>query len=45
MLAIRFAWLSEWMRKRDRLMIRMEADFMSLLLNHRQELKSIGLVA
>jgi homoserine kinase type II len=34
MLAIRFAWLSEWMRKDDRPMIQMEADFMALLLTH-----------
>jgi homoserine kinase type II len=34
MLAIRFAWLSEWMRKRDLPMIRMEADYMALLLAH-----------
>jgi homoserine kinase type II len=40
-LAIRFAWLSEWMRKNDRPMIRLEADYMSLLLEHRHELKSI----
>jgi homoserine kinase type II len=33
MLAIRFAWLSEWVRKNDRPMIRMEADYMSLLLD------------
>ena len=32
MLAIRFAWLSEWMRKNDRPMIQLEADYMSLLL-------------
>jgi homoserine kinase type II len=31
-LAIRFAWLSEWLRKNDRPMIRMEADYMALLL-------------
>ncbi|WP_319407424.1 aminoglycoside phosphotransferase family protein [uncultured Desulfosarcina sp.] len=40
-LAIRFAWLSEWMRKNDQPMIRLEADYMSLLLEHRQDLKSI----
>ena len=45
MLAIRFAWLSEWMRKEDWPMIRLEADFMSLLLGQRQDLKSIGLGA
>ncbi len=43
MLAIRFAWLSEWMRKKDRQMIRMEADYMALLLECRPDLKSIGL--
>ncbi len=41
MLAIRFAWLSEWMRKADRPMIRMEADYMTLLLKHRSDLMSI----
>ena len=40
MLAIRFAWLSEWLRKNDRPMIRLEADYMSLLMEHRQDLKS-----
>ena len=40
-LAVRFAWLSEWMRKNDQPMIRLEADYMSLLLEHRQDLKSI----
>lgn len=32
-LAIRFAWLSEWMRKNDRPMIQLEADYMSILLD------------
>lgn len=32
-LAIRFAWLNEWMRKNDRSMVRLEADFMQLLLD------------
>ncbi len=41
MLAIRFAWLSEWMRKNDQPMIRLEADYMSLLSEHRQNLKAI----
>ena len=31
MLAIRFAWLGEWLRKKDRQMIRMEADYMTWL--------------
>ena len=38
MLAIRFAWLSEWMRKDDRPMIRLEADYMALLMENRSEL-------
>ncbi|BBO77313.1 aminoglycoside phosphotransferase [Desulfosarcina widdelii] len=32
-LATRFAWLSEWMRKNDRPMIQLEADYMSILLD------------
>lgn len=40
-LAIRFAWLSEWMRKNDRPMIQLEADYMSLLLDHGPELRSL----
>jgi homoserine kinase type II len=39
-LAIRFAWLSEWLRKKDRPMIRMEADYMALLLEHRPDLQA-----
>lgn len=39
-LAIRFAWLSEWMRKNDQPMIRLEADYMSLLLQDRQMMKA-----
>lgn len=41
MLAIRFAWLSEWMRKNDRSMIRLEADYMALLLEHRKDLEAM----
>lgn len=37
-LAIRFAWLSEWLRKEDRPMIRLEADYMALLRDSRAEL-------
>lgn len=36
MLAIRFAWLSEWLRNDDRAMIKMEAEYMTLLLEKRQ---------
>jgi homoserine kinase type II len=45
MLAIRFAWLSEWLRKRDRQMIEMEGDYMELLLDYRPHLAVIGLDA
>lgn len=38
MMAIRFAWLSEWMRKNDRPMIRLEADYMALLMENRSDL-------
>lgn len=33
LVAIRFAWLSEWLRKNDRQMVRLEADYMALLLD------------
>lgn len=33
LLAIRFAWLNEWIRKKDLQMIRLEADYMQLLLS------------
>jgi len=36
-IAIRFAWLSEWLRKNDRPMIGLEADYMALLLKHRSK--------
>ena len=35
MLAIRFSWLSEWLRNDDHVMIKMEADYMALLLGSR----------
>jgi homoserine kinase type II len=37
-LAIRFAWLNEWLRKDDQPMIRLEADYMELLLSQRASL-------
>jgi len=43
MLAIRFAWLSEWMRKNDRPMIQMEADYMALLLERKPALQALFL--
>jgi len=38
--AIRFAWLSEWLRHRDQEMISLEMDYMNLLVTHRASLKS-----
>lgn len=36
-IAIRFAWLSEWLRKNDGPMIGLEADYMALLIKHRDK--------
>lgn len=41
MLAIRFAWLSEWLRKKDREMIELELDYMELLLEHARDIKKL----
>jgi len=38
-LALRFAWLSEWLRKDDGEMIAMETAYMRLILNSRQTLE------
>ncbi len=40
-LALRFAWLSEWLRKKDRQMLKLEADYMGVLIRHMEELRSI----
>ncbi len=40
-LALRFAWLSEWLRKKDREMLKLEAAYMGLLIQHMEELRSI----
>ena len=40
-LALRFAWLSEWLRKKDHEMIRLEADYMTLLWQNREAIQSI----
>ncbi len=37
-LALRFAWLSEWLRNRDREMIETELVYMRLLLDNREEI-------
>jgi homoserine kinase type II len=40
-LAIRFAWLSEWLRFKDANMIQLEIDYMQLLLENRNFLKQL----
>lgn len=40
-LALRFAWLSEWLRKKDREMLELEAVYMGVLIRHMEELRSI----
>lgn len=40
-LALRFAWLSEWLRKKDGEMLELEAVFMGVLIRHMEELRSI----
>jgi len=40
-LALRFAWLSEWLRKKDREMLELEAVYMGLLIQHMDDLRSI----
>lgn len=39
LLALRFAWLSEWLRKKDRPMINMELTYMNLLMDHMDIIK------
>ena len=40
-LALRFAWLSEWLRKKDREMLKLEAAYMAVLIKHMEELRRI----
>ncbi len=40
-LALRFAWLSEWLRKKDHEMLETELAFMNILINHMDELREI----
>lgn len=37
--ALRFAWLSEWLRKKDREMLAMELDYIALLLENKAKYK------
>ena len=38
-IALRFAWLSEWLRKKDMEMVEMETDYLHLLLDGREKLR------
>lgn len=38
-IALRFAWLSEWLRKKDVVMVEMETDYLHLLLDGREKLR------
>jgi homoserine kinase type II len=40
-LALRFAWLAEWLRKADEQMLDMELQFMQILMAHQQDLKAV----
>ena len=40
-LALRFAWLSEWLRKKDHEMLETEFAFMNILIRHMDELREI----
>jgi homoserine kinase type II len=44
-LALRFAWLSEWLRKKDKEMLKLEAAYMDILIRHMDELRSIWEIA
>jgi len=41
LIAIRFAWLSEWLRTKDAEMIELETVYMHLLINHADDLKAV----
>ena len=41
--AIRFAWLSEWLRRKDTEMIRLELDYMRLLIDNKNILQKAWL--
>ena len=41
--ALRFAWLAEWLRRKDRNMIRLERDYMKLLMDNKTVLQKAWL--
>jgi len=40
-MALRFTWLSEWLRKNDEEMVRLEMDYLTLLLKNRSAIESV----
>jgi homoserine kinase type II len=40
-IALRFAWLSEWLRRKDSEMIRLELDYMRLLIENKSSLQKV----
>jgi homoserine kinase type II len=40
-LALRFAWLSEWLRKKDQIMLDMEETYMGILVDHMEEIRKL----
>ena len=40
-LALRFAWLSEWLRKKDQIMLEMEETYMGILVDHMGEIRKL----
>lgn len=42
--AVRFGWMAEWLRKKDREMIEMELDYWDILVEHREQLKTVWAV-
>ncbi|HNY51584.1 MAG TPA: phosphotransferase [Smithella sp.] len=42
-IALRFAWLAEWLRRKDRNMIRLERDYMKLLMDNKTVLQKAWL--
>ena len=43
-IALRFAWLSEWLRRKDAEMIRLELDYMRLLIDNKNSLQKAWLL-
>lgn len=39
-LAVRFGWMAEWLRKKDREMVKMELDYWNILMDHKRNLRT-----